>query len=227
MTRPGSRTWTVERVRGSARALHQTRLPAEPDRRVTLIDAEAAALVLGSTQRHDVVDTDACRRHGVEVVQRRSGGGAVLVGPGQVLWVDVVVPRDDALWTDDVSHSSRWLGDAWSAALAAVGAVGATGAVTYTGAMMCRPWSTAVCFAGLAPGEVTVGARKAVGIAQRRSREGARFQCAVPLAWRPELMADLLGLGHRATAALADIVHVVPSASAPALFEALVAHLPR
>ncbi|CAA9252423.1 MAG: hypothetical protein AVDCRST_MAG50-2319 [uncultured Acidimicrobiales bacterium] len=203
--------------------MHEAALPPEPERSITLIQVEAMALVLGSTQPADSVDVDACRRHGIEVVRRRSGGGAVLVGPGEVLWVDVVLPRSDALWTDDVSHSSRWLGEAWSAAL---GDVGVAGGTTHAGALVCRRWSGAVCFAGLAPGEVTVGARKAVGIAQRRSRGGARFQCAVPRAWRPTLMTELLGLDDRATADLTDIVHVVPPAAASALFDALVARLP-
>jgi hypothetical protein len=35
-------------------------------------------------------------------------------------------------------------------------------------------------------GEVSVGERKLVGLSQRRTREGARFQCLVHLAWRPE-----------------------------------------
>ena len=60
---------------------------------IWVFDVERPALVLGSTQRPDIVDAEACRRAGVEVVRRRSGGGLVLLEPGNVVWFDVVVPR--------------------------------------------------------------------------------------------------------------------------------------
>ena len=41
----------------------------------------------------------------MDVVRRRSGGGAVLVGAGEQVWVEVWIPRDDALWDDDVIRS--------------------------------------------------------------------------------------------------------------------------
>ena len=41
------------------------------------------------------VDLEACAGAGVEVVRRRSGGGAVLVEPGSVVWVDVLVAATD------------------------------------------------------------------------------------------------------------------------------------
>ena len=68
---------------------------------------------------------------GIEVVRRRSGGGAVLLVPGEVLWVDVVVPRDDALWDDDVGRATHWLGELWVRALTRCGVAGAT---VHTGA---------------------------------------------------------------------------------------------
>jgi lipoate-protein ligase A len=63
-----------------------------------------------------------------------------------------------------------------------------------------------VCFAGLGPGEVSVNGRKVVGISQRRSRQGARFQCAALLEWRPQEMVDLFGLkpADRASADLGE-----------------------
>jgi lipoate-protein ligase A len=68
------------------------------------------------------------------------------------------------------------------------------GAVVHRGGLVRTPVSDLVCFAGLGPGEVTVGGRKAVGMAQRRTRDGALFQCAVPLSWDGDRLATLLGL---------------------------------
>jgi lipoate-protein ligase A len=190
-------TWQVEDVAGSATALHARDLPAM--RTVWLFQPTRPALVLGSTQSPSIVRTDAA----VEVVRRRSGGGAVLLVPGEVLWVDVVVPRGDELWDDDVGRATHWLGAAWVGALEACGVAGAT---VHRGAMVCRPWSRLVCFAGLGPGEVTLGERKVVGISQRRTRTGARFQCAVYRRWDPARLVELLADPRPEASELADAV---------------------
>ena len=54
---------------------------------------------------------------GVELVRRRSGGGAVYLAPGEQLWIDAWVPRDDALWEVDVAVAAvltRILGWHWA-----------------------------------------------------------------------------------------------------------------
>ncbi|MDQ3757058.1 MAG: hypothetical protein M3394_04340, partial [Actinomycetota bacterium] len=63
--------------------------------------------------------------------------------------------------------------------------------------------SRQVCFAGLGPGEVSVGGRKVVGIAQRRTRFGALFQCAVHRTWDPAPLVARLGLPPAAVDELA------------------------
>jgi len=178
-------TFPVHRLTGTATELHHRELPAE--RGVWILDAVRPALVLGSTQ--PMIEAS-----GVEVVRRRSGGGAVLVEPGGTLWVDVVVPRGDELWDDDVGRSTYWLGDAWASA------VGDDAAV-HRGAMVRTPWSDRVCFAGLGPGEVTIGGAKVVGISQRRTRASARFQCVAYEQWNPEPLRELLGLDVAVAAA--------------------------
>ncbi|HMK10933.1 MAG TPA: hypothetical protein VK461_05105, partial [Acidimicrobiales bacterium] len=83
--------WAVERLRGRAAELHEREIPDPVDREVWILEVTEPALVLGSAQ--SLVDVP-----GLAVCQRRSGGGAVLVRPGEVLWVDVIVPRGDPLW---------------------------------------------------------------------------------------------------------------------------------
>lgn len=156
-----------------------------------VFDADAPALVLGSTQRLDDVDIAACARARVAVVHRRSGGGAVLIEPGEATWVDLLLPRADALWDDDVGHAAQWVGDAWEHALVAAGAPAGTVTV-HRGGLIRGAWSDAVCFAGLGPGELTVGDAKLVGISQRRTRSGARFQCVLLHRWRPDRLIGLL-----------------------------------
>ena len=172
-------SFPVHRLTGTATELHHTDLP--PERAVWILEASQPALVLGSTQPMIEVPD-------VEVVRRRSGGGAVWVEPGVTLWVDVVVPRDDELWDDDVGRATYWLGDAWARAVG-------DRAEVHRGGMQRTPWSDRVCFAGLGPGEVTIGGAKVVGISQRRTRESARFQCVAYERWDPAPLRRIFGAG--------------------------------
>lgn len=234
----GRGRWAVARLAGSALELHgRASAPPPGARTVEVLRATAPALVLGSTQASSVVDAAACSAAGVAVVRRRSGGGVVLVGPGECVWVDVVLPAGDPLWADDVSSSAWWLGQVWVEALADP-AVGVNGAAVHRDALCVNQWGRLVCFAGLGGGEVTLGGGnagrgpKVVGIAQRRGRWGARFQCSVPLRWDAERLVSLLAwpsAEERAAAlvALADpglVAPVDPSLAEP-LLDAFLARL--
>jgi lipoate---protein ligase len=202
--------WEVDRGAGPASAFHARPMPEPVRRSVWVHEVDRAALVLGSTQADGVVDHERARAAGVEVVRRRSGGGAVLLEPGSVLWVDVILPAADPLWDDDVGRAFHWLGEAWASVLGGLGVP----ALAHTGPLVRTAWSDLVCFAGLGPGEVTVAGAKAVGISQRRTRDGARFQCALLLRpWEPRPLLRLLHLTaserRRATAELAGAATAV------------------
>lgn len=129
------------------------------------------AIVLGSRQRDDLVDEAACRRSGLSIVRRRSGGGAVIVRRTAIVWVDVVLPVGIA--PDDVRGSMVWIGERWRDVMAPVVAAPLT---VHRGGMQDSAWSDLVCFAGVGPGEVLVGPDKLVGLSQRRTRRGIRLQ---------------------------------------------------
>jgi len=154
-------------------------------------EVERPAVVLGSTQRSEVVDAHAATGAGIEVARRRSGGGAVFLEPGGALWIDVLLPASDHRWDRDVGRSFAWLGRAWAEVVVQLGVPGAT---VHDGPLQHRPWSDLVCFAGLGPGEVTVDGRKVVGISQRRTRSAARFQCALLRHWDPDPLLSVLAL---------------------------------
>jgi lipoate-protein ligase A len=190
--------WRIERLSGRAQQLHDASaaLLSAPDeaprRAVRVLDPLEPALVLGSAQPQGTVDLAACLARGVSVARRRSGGGAVLVMPGGLVWLDVFLPAADPLWQDDVGRATWWLGEAWAAALEQSGVHGAQ---VWKGPMQRPPLASHVCFAGLGPGEVTLpGGAKVVGISQRRSRAGCLFQCACLLSWRPAELVGLLAL---------------------------------
>jgi lipoate-protein ligase A len=158
---------------------------------VALCEVQAAALVVGSAQRPDTVDAARAAADEVVVVRRGSGGGAVHVAPGAQVWIDVWLPRHDVLWDDDVLRSGKWLGEVWARAL---GTLGVRDLAVHTGRATAGAWARSVCFAGLGPGEVTTGGVKLVGVAQRRTRFGARLYSMASLTWQPSSVIRLLAL---------------------------------
>ncbi|MGB3410260.1 MAG: hypothetical protein WBA45_03610 [Microthrixaceae bacterium] len=197
--------WKVERLTGSAQELHD----AEPDfsgRLVRVNEVVSPSLVLGSTQSPELIDPSRARSAGVEVAKRRSGGGVVSMRPNAQCWVDVFIPSDDPLWVDDVTHSSLWIGRCWTRVAAAYGWSDTT---VHTGGISDADLSKLVCFAALGPGEVSQGSTKLVGISQRRTRQGAKFQCIVYLHWDPTMILDLVDLGSAAAEVERRLTHNV------------------
>ncbi|MEO6124624.1 MAG: hypothetical protein ABIR32_13045 [Ilumatobacteraceae bacterium] len=197
--------WNVHHSRGDAAEFHGRQIPDDLEPSVWWFEVDRPAIVLGSAQPLEHLDLVACERARVEVVRRRSGGGAVLVAPGDVVWVDVLIPTTHHQWTNDVTSSAWWLGEVWRRTLVDLGV--AHGEV-HVGSMVTTPWSSRVCFAGIGGGEVvtkevvtmevvtkaagastaatsTAATSKIVGISQRRTRAAARFQCALYRHWRP------------------------------------------
>ncbi len=187
----GGDRWRAEARVATPAELHARPFQAKGERLVTWCRPSKPALVLGSTQPCSVVDVAAVAAASIEVVRRRSGGGAVLVVPGDVFWVDLFIPRHDPLWDDDVVRSSHWVGEVWRHALERAGV---PASMVPVAAPACSGWSRLACFAGTAAGEVEVRGCKVVGVCQRRSRDGAIFHCAALIAWRPEDLVRLLAL---------------------------------
>jgi lipoate-protein ligase A len=219
--------WRVVELGGSAGDLHH-RDTFEAPRTVTLCRVRRAALVLGSTQADTDVDHARVASSGLEVTRRRSGGGAVLVEPHALAWIEVYVSRTDPLWLADVGRAFWWLGQAWVDALTVLGVPDAR---VHRGPPVTTAWSSKVCFAGLGSGEATVGGRKVVGMSQRRTRDGALFQCAALLQWDPRPLLELLALTDRERDEGAVSLGVAATGLAPAVSvedvaQSLVAHLP-
>ena len=202
--------WTTVEFSGSVRALHSTPAGFPARREFRVMRPASAAVVLGSGQRPDVVDAAAVRQRNLAILRRRSGGGVVLVTPGDLLWVDVVVPRGDPLWHPDVGRAFIWLGRAFQRALADCGVEAEVHERPYEAGR----WGSLVCYAGRGPGEVFVAGRKVVGLAQRRTRDCARFQAGLVRGGDPAELAAVLSLPESERAALAaDLADSVAGAA--------------
>jgi len=210
--------WSLSTATGTSQDLHDRARPDPMQRAIVVCHPIGRAVVLGSTQTApapELVPPAAA------VARRTSGGGAVWIAPGELVWVDVDLPATDPLWDDDVGRSFLWLGRAWAAALKKVDVGGAS---IWEGGLRCGPAGRALCFAGLGPGEVSVAGRKVVGISQRRTREGTRFHCAALLRWAPLPLARTMGVPESVWPELPELaagLEVKPEDLVAALLEAL------
>jgi lipoate---protein ligase len=171
----------------------------ETRRRVVWRQVDRATLVLGSTQPTELVAGWVLRERGVELARRRGGGGAVYLGPGDHVWMDAWIPRDDPLWDHDVGRAAEWVGAWWTAALQDLGALGFE---VHTGRSVPGELGELVCFAGRGPGEVLHAGRKVVGLSQWRSREGALFSSCAYRRWDPAALMELLDIADEERASL-------------------------
>jgi len=190
-----------------AQSLHSAELP--PVRGVWLMIPTRPALVLGSSQSADDVDAAFCSSRGLDVARRRSGGGAVLVDPIASVWIDVVIPRTDPLWVDDVGRSMHFVGRAWSDVLVGLGM---TDAVVNEGPHIASDWSKRLCVAGRGTGEVfSASGAKIVGVSQRRTRDFARFQCIAYVAWPTETHLGAIPTLREDPSRVARLVATIPA----------------
>jgi lipoate-protein ligase A len=147
------------------------------------------ALVVG---RGQAVPHDAA----LPVAIRYSGGGAVLLDDG-LLNLDVLLPAGHPLLGGDLGAVFERIGHAWADALRDLGLADVT---VHRGAGTARRRGSdrerllaAICYATIGRGEVLVGGRKLVGLAQRRRRPGALVQCGLLRWWRPAPLLAALG----------------------------------
>jgi lipoate-protein ligase A len=164
--------------------------------------AKPDGLVLGFSQKHDVINPPAQATLALSIYHRRAGGTAVLVGQ-HLLSLDVVLPAGHPLILADIVESYRWLGEAWVAALRELGI--ATRIVPpkeahAQRALRKQPETSAyellmnrACYGSLSPYEVAAGQHKVVGLDMIRRRAGSLLQAGVLLHWNTESLAQFLG----------------------------------
>jgi len=164
--------------------------------------ASAPGLVLGFSQKPEILNPAALAVENIPIYHRRAGGTAVFVGP-HLLSLDVVLPPTHPLVLPDLVESYRWFGEAWVAALAQLGvqaravlpseAHGQRALLKREEAHEREAILRRACFGSLSPYEVVVGQRKVVGFDMIRRQVGSLLQAGVLLHWEAEPLAQLLG----------------------------------
>lgn len=166
---------------------------------------DSPAIVLGCSQRRlrEQVERSVAER--CVVLDRESGGGAVLTGPW-LLGVSVVLPPDHEWLSDGLLESYRWLGELHVEVLAGLGVsanalppqqVPARQAALIADGLPVCDWA---CFGNLSPWEVVnAQGRKLVGLAQRKRQHGSLLVAGTLLTtpdW--DLLCGALGQAHDA-----------------------------
>ncbi|CAN5884824.1 lipoate--protein ligase family protein [soil metagenome] len=133
------------------------------------------AVVLGASCRwRQAVQVEACRRDGVAIARRSSGGGAVVIGPG-ALNLTVVLPIAAAPGIGAVDIAQRFVLERVADQLRALG----------------PPVEV------LGSGDLTIGLRKFSGSAQRRLRNFFLIHASILYDFPLELIPQYLGLPNR------------------------------
>lgn len=192
---------------------------------------EPSALSLGHGQPDDDADLEACRRLGIDVVRRPTGGRAVL--HDRDLTYALVVPIPDPRFPPTVTGSYQVIAEALRDALEAIGARGVELASRRAAPGAGSPPGLRACFAAPARAELLVGGRKVAGSAQRRGRRAflqhgsilidpdpARLAACLRVAEPERLAAAMAGLSR-----LPGVGPIGPARVAAAVEEALAARL--
>ncbi len=170
-------------------------------------------LVLGHGQPKDDVDLESCRRAGVSVVRRVTGGTGVLHHDD--LAVSLALPS--------VHPWAREIGDLYDRFLAVIrSALERVGVPTEraTAPFPSRRSRSPICFEDAARETLLVSGRKAVGCAQARRRRSVLVHASLLLNLDPGLYAAVFGVpAERIAASLAPL----PVPDRPSLVAALVA----
>jgi len=201
---------------------------AEGDGPALVVHRVAPAAITCGRAQMKTVDTAAIARSGLELVARPSGGGPVL-WDDDLIAIDVILPEGDPRLPTDIVAAYRWVGEAVSGAIAALGATD----VRAVPPDEARAWptgaSSGLCFGGLSPWEVVAGRRKVLGLSQVRKQAGAVIQVGVPMRLDAERLAQAVGAPADAVADLtgrtAGVGDLIPGATREPVTNALVAAL--
>tara|TARA_B100001250_G_scaffold362589_1_gene341382 strand:+ start:154 stop:846 length:693 start_codon:yes stop_codon:yes gene_type:complete len=178
-------SWTIETKYSETALAHEANLEEWRKPTIWIIEPKDSCLVLGKSQRgRPFLDLGYLKEQSINLAARQSGGGAVLVSPEDMLWVDVFVPKESKFWIADIAEASIWIGGIWRNALKRLDIE----CFLFDEKFSRSEASDLICFLGRAPGELFIDNRKILGISQRRSKFGTRFQCALIINWKPEHM---------------------------------------
>ena len=167
---------------GAANMALDSALLARGEPAVRLYGWEPACVSLGYTQGEEAVDRAVRAAHGIDLVERPTGGGAILHAASEVTYA-VVLPTSYPGLPDDLFGSYRFMAEGVRHALGALGLD-----AEYRQA---AGGKDAFCYLREAGVAITVGGRKVSGGAQRRTRTAILQHGTVLVESEPDLLGAL------------------------------------
>jgi len=159
----------------------------------------------------DAVSVEMCRRLGVGIVRRPTGGSAIYHdGPERELTYSVVATNEDLGVTADVLEAYRWISRALATGLRALGVP-----ADIVAAPRVKGPAPAFCFARTGRYEIEIGGRKLVGSAQRRTAGAYLQQGSILLGDGHLRIADYLAIGADARERVRDALRLAAGSAAP------------
>ncbi len=177
---------------GTAQECHDYEPLVGFGRELVFCHPDSKTVVLGSTQRPDILDLTEIERRGISTARRRSGGGLVMVEPGGQLWANLYIGPDDSLWVNDVVRAFDFLSVVTAKFLDSIG-VSDYQVHERQGQSTSR--APRICFSGLGVSEAEVRGRKLTGVSQRRRREYVCFQFQCLFKDNQSELLELLNFG--------------------------------
>ncbi|CAG4901097.1 unnamed protein product, partial [Acidithrix sp. C25] len=176
-------------VEGGAADFHRDHIIPPLTRSVFVSRLQRPAIILGSTQKLSDDMVSKAKEIDFELVRRSSGGTGVIALPHECVWIDISFPVDDPLIEANVSRSFDLVARGWFDALSFLGV---SGLEVKGRPIVMDPLASQVCFTSKAPGEILVGGRKLVGMAQRRSRHACFIHTMCYIKFPYDLTSQLL-----------------------------------
>jgi lipoate-protein ligase A len=171
---------------------------------------QAPTLSLGYAQHSaKEVNLDACRRYGVTVVRRPTGGRAVL--HDDEVTYSVVMPLTLADGSHTLTEHYRRIGLALAAALCQLG-VPVRLARPQRPATTQRTPASPACFAALSRHELSVNGKKLVGSAQKRAQHALLQHGSIPLTLDRQRLFHCLHVSPEHRALLVEEAHTTMTA---------------
>ncbi|MCX7895896.1 MAG: lipoate--protein ligase family protein [Thermoanaerobaculum sp.] len=185
VSQPARGAWNMAVDEAMARAVASDESPPT----VRFFRWHPPCLSLGCNQPYGVVDEGFCRRHGVDITRRPTGGRAVL--HHHELTYSVVAPLGLAPLPRDLQGCYRLICQCLIVGLRRLGVAAELSAAPD---QLIGPKSAAPCFIQPAGGEVVVDGRKLVGSAMRRFGPVILQHGSLLLDWDSRLQAGCLSL---------------------------------
>ncbi|OGW08324.1 MAG: hypothetical protein A2W75_00560 [Nitrospinae bacterium RIFCSPLOWO2_12_39_15] len=154
---------------------------------------KSSTLTIGYSQKIDKkIDIEYCRKDGIDIVLRPTGGRAVL--HDKEVTYSIISPRDNPLFPDNISGTYKAISEALAKGLSFLGIdANLNSAFRIPHSAFQNPF----CFAATSQYEIVVNGKKLIGSAQRRFKKSFLQHGSIPLENYYKRLALCLGLKEK------------------------------